>query len=225
MRLRRTVGGFTLLELLVALSLFSIMSLLAWRGLDTVLQSREAVEAPGRTALELAAAWTQLEMDLHAARATGELTAGPANANAPYILASAQRLSLLRGSAACTGCWEGVAYDLALRDGNTVLRRRTTALHTDAAAALSALTLLAQQTDGTLEHILLRGAGNMRIAAWRVSAEGLGAWVPLGATAENVFPAAAQRQGRIKSALKVEWQLAVPWEGWVSKVVLLENRW
>ena len=36
---------------------------------------------------------------------------------------------------------------------------------------------------------------------------------------------AAQRQSNTKSALKVEWQLAAPWDGWVSKVVLLENRW
>ena len=71
MHATKIARGFTLIELLIALALFSIMSLLAWRGLDTVLQSRAAVEAPGRAALELAAAWTQLEADLHAARRYG----------------------------------------------------------------------------------------------------------------------------------------------------------
>jgi general secretion pathway protein J len=221
-------GGFTLIELLIALALFGIMSLLAWRGLDTVLQSRGAVEAPGRAALQLAAAWTQLETDLHAARATGTVTpaATPASTPAPHIAANTQQLALLRAPAHCAGCWEGVVYDVAQHDGEAVLRRRTTALHTDAAAAQAELDALARQPATAGGHVLLRGAGGMRLSAWRVAAEGVGAWVTLGAAAENVFPAgAAQRQSGVKSALKVEWQLAAPWDGWVSKVVLLENRW
>ena len=106
--------GFTLIELLIALGLFSIMSLLAWRGLDTVLQSRAAVDAPGRAALELAAAWTQLEADLHAAR-TARLIASsagdvPANPPVPHIVASAQQIALLRAPAQCAGCWVGILY-------------------------------------------------------------------------------------------------------------------
>jgi len=113
--LDKNSSGFTLVELLIALALFAIMSLLAWRGLDAVLQSRASVEAPGRAALALTAAWTQLETDLHAARGTGMIApAGtPPGAGTPHITASAQQLALLRVPAHCAGCWEGVVYDIS----------------------------------------------------------------------------------------------------------------
>ena len=212
--------GFTLIELLIALALFSIMSLLAWRGLDTVLQSRAAVEAPGRAALELAAAWTQLEADLHAAR-----TAAQSVQPALHITASAQQLTLLRAPAHCAGCWEGVVYDITQRDGDSGLRRRATAAYADAEAARTALSQLTANTRPATEHVLLRGATKMRIGAWR-ELSGAGAWQTLGAAGENVLPAtSAPSPSPVKAALKIEWQLAAPWDGWVSKVVLLENRW
>ncbi len=227
--------GFTLIELLIALTLFAIMSLLAWRGLNTVLQSRAAVEIPGRAALELAAAWTQLETDLLAARTIHSLTSATGNLGAnfpvPYIVASSKQLTLLRAPAQCAGCWEGVLYDIVPRAGDTVLRRRTTGLYADAGAAVAALTTMAQSADASLpangnEHALLHGAAGMRIDAWHESQTGWGAWSPLGATSDNVFPTIPPaREGRAKYALKVEWQLGTPWDGWVSKVVLLENRW
>jgi prepilin-type N-terminal cleavage/methylation domain-containing protein len=229
--LDKNSSGFTLVELLIALALFAIMSLLAWRGLDAVLQSRASVEAPGRAALALTAAWTQLETDLHAARGTGMIApAGtPPGAGTPHITASAQQLALLRVPAHCAGCWEGVVYDIstgAEGDSAPVLRRRTTALHVDAAAAQAALETLTQQPAVGGGHVLMHGATVMRLSAWRVTGEGLGAWSTLSGALENVFPASAvQRQNGIKAALKIEWQLAAPWDGWVSKVVLLENRW
>lgn len=227
-RTRAHTTGFTLVELLIALALFAVMSLLAWRGLDTVLESRAPVEAPGRAALALAAAWTQLETDLHAARSTGTITpAGtPPNAATPHIVANTQQLALLRAPAHCAGCWEGVVYDIAGAGGTPALRRRTTALHDNAAAAQIALETLAQQTTAPGGHVLLQGAGAMRVSAWRVPNEGPGMWTALGGTLDSVFLAsAAQRQSGSKAAIKIEWQLPAPWDGWVSKVVLLENRW
>ena len=220
--------GFTLVELLVALALFAIMSLLAWRGLDTVLKSRAPVEAPGRAALALAAAWTQLETDLHAARSTATIspTGTATNAAMPHVTASTQQLALLRAPAHCAGCWEGVVYDIAEAGGIPALRRRTTALHDNAAAAQTALEALVQQAAAPGSHVLLQGASAMRISAWRVPVEGPAVWTALGGTPASVFLAsAAQRQSGAKSALKIEWQLAAPWDGWVSKIVLLENRW
>lgn len=233
--------GFTLIELLIALALFSVMSLLAWRGLDAVLQSRAAVETPARAALELAAAWTQLEADLMAARATASAPTQPdravtPNAPAPMIEASAQQLALLRAPSQCAGCWEGVVYDVAGMDGDRALRRRSTAAYEDAESAHAALAALmmystsvpdhANLPAGTTEHVLLRGAAGMRISAWRTSPDGLSAWAPLGSSSANIMAAtSAQRNNSATNALKVDWQLRAPWDGWVSKVILLENRW
>ena len=239
---RQTQQGFTLIELLIALMLFGLVSVLAWRGLDSVLQSRAAVERPGRAALELAAAWTQWDADLQAARATirsGSPAAGGSVAGPmlPFILASAQRLELLREPSQCRGCWEGVIYDLSRLDNQAVLRRRTTAPYPDAEAAQAALRQLSTDEapgqsilpQGATEHVLLRGAVGMRIAIWQEStaaAAVLGTWVPLGLEKNYVIPAlAALTRATGKSAVKVDWQLGAPWDGWVSKVVLLENRW
>lgn len=234
----RSVRGFTLVELLLALTLFSIMSLLAWRGLDTVLRSRAAVEAPGRAALELAAAWSQLETDLSAARTVAPLfTSGSAMPRVPYIVASTQTIALLRAPAQCAGCWEGVVYDSGADANATVLRRRTTAMYTDPGTAQAAVEILLASSApatgnlaaGATEHVLLRAKGAMRISTWRESPEGLGAWLSMGEPIGSVFQQdliqPASRQRRNNAAVKVEWLLGAPWDGWVSKVVLLENRW
>ena len=57
-------GGFTLIELLIAVGLLAILAILSWRGLDTVLQSRNRLvdESNGLRSLTLALA--QLEDDL-----------------------------------------------------------------------------------------------------------------------------------------------------------------
>lgn len=61
---RRRHGGFTLIELLIAVGLLAILAILSWRGLDTVLQSRNRLvdESNGLRSLTLALA--QLEDDL-----------------------------------------------------------------------------------------------------------------------------------------------------------------
>ena len=42
--------GFTLLELLVAISVLSVVSIIAWRGLDSLVATRERLE-PGEETL------------------------------------------------------------------------------------------------------------------------------------------------------------------------------
>lgn len=62
-RPRRTVG-FTLLELLVAITVLSIVSLIAWRGLDSLVHTRERLQPEAEGVRELLVAFGQLERDL-----------------------------------------------------------------------------------------------------------------------------------------------------------------
>ena len=75
---RRSVGnggggrhpgrGFTLVELLVAIGLMAVLAILSWRGLETILQSRERLVGSSDELRSLTLALSQLDEDLkHAA--------------------------------------------------------------------------------------------------------------------------------------------------------------
>lgn len=58
--------GFTLIEVLVAIAIFAIMSVVAYRGLDGILQARERVTLESRKWRELALFFARVEGDLTA---------------------------------------------------------------------------------------------------------------------------------------------------------------
>jgi general secretion pathway protein J len=61
---RVPVRGFTLLELLIAISVLSLVSIIAWRGLDTLVTTRERLAPEGDDVRALLTAFGQLERDL-----------------------------------------------------------------------------------------------------------------------------------------------------------------
>ena len=56
--------GFTLIELLVAVGLMAVLALLSWRGLDTILQSRERLVVASDQLRSLTLAFSQMDEDL-----------------------------------------------------------------------------------------------------------------------------------------------------------------
>jgi general secretion pathway protein J len=57
-------AGFTLLELLVAITVLSLVSLIAWRGLDSLVHTRERLQPEAEAVRELLVAFGQIERDL-----------------------------------------------------------------------------------------------------------------------------------------------------------------
>lgn len=56
--------GFTLIELLIACALMAVLALLSWRGLDSVLQSRERLVLASDELRSLTLAFAQMDEDL-----------------------------------------------------------------------------------------------------------------------------------------------------------------
>ncbi len=66
MRRMRACQGFTLIELLVAISLMALMTVLAWRGLDTVSRAQIGLQQQADDVLALQATLAQWGADLDA---------------------------------------------------------------------------------------------------------------------------------------------------------------
>ncbi len=61
---RRRQAGFTLIELLVACTLMAVLAVLSWRGLDSVIQSRERLNEASDELRAMTLGLAQLEEDL-----------------------------------------------------------------------------------------------------------------------------------------------------------------
>ena len=60
----KTARGFTLLELLVAITVLSVVSVIAWRGLDTLVMTRDRLEPEVDETRAMLVAFGQMERDL-----------------------------------------------------------------------------------------------------------------------------------------------------------------
>lgn len=73
--LRRTQGAFTLIEVLVALLILSVMATLCWKGLDGIMKSREIADGGLKRSLRLQSVMQQWTADLNAVVDTGAVQA------------------------------------------------------------------------------------------------------------------------------------------------------
>lgn len=62
---RRAFNGFTLIEVMVALVILAMMSAMAWKGMDSIMRSREIAEASVRRTLRLQSVMKQWQADLN----------------------------------------------------------------------------------------------------------------------------------------------------------------
>ena len=61
---QRKSGGFTLIELLVAVAILAILAGLCWRGLDTILKTRDRLIETGDDLRALSITFSQMDEDL-----------------------------------------------------------------------------------------------------------------------------------------------------------------
>jgi len=111
-------SGFTLVELLVATMLLSIVALLSWRGLDSVLQSRTRIVASSDELKALSIALTQIDEDLR--RSWPVRLLAPAQIPVRFVMtgeSSRGQLELLREVGGQDGASQIQPVVWRLRDG------------------------------------------------------------------------------------------------------------
>lgn len=130
---RPGAAGFTLIEVMVAIALMAIVSILSWRGLDSVAKAGERIDASAADTEVVLRSVGQLSRDVLLRAPPGVLPTPPmpAGVNAPATLLPSSMsvdrrldgslvLGIVRAAVGEPGNWQRVAW--SVEDG--VLRRR-----------------------------------------------------------------------------------------------------
>jgi len=89
-RLQKYHRGFTLVELLVAISILAIVAVLGWRGLDSIVRARETLTAQMETTRGMQLAFAQLQSDCE------HITRPDVLNGRPYLLIGNDRITMVR---------------------------------------------------------------------------------------------------------------------------------
>jgi general secretion pathway protein J len=82
--------GFTLVELLVAISILAIVAVLGWRGLDSIVRARASLTAQMETTRGMQLAFAQLQSDCE------HITRSEVVNGRPFLLTGTGRITLVR---------------------------------------------------------------------------------------------------------------------------------
>ncbi len=169
--LPRRVRGFTLIEMLVAITILAIIALISWRGLDAVARAREVVSGEINAQRGLQSAFAQLDADLrYAARDPS------ASTNLPGVLIGANDLVLLRQTPSVeTGALRYQLVRYLVRDRALVRVTRTVVTPAEIQEIIAAT-----EWPDAVEQVLTRDVGAFALRIW--TSQG---WAQ--PTAENVI--------------------------------------
>ncbi|RYF59303.1 MAG: prepilin-type N-terminal cleavage/methylation domain-containing protein [Comamonadaceae bacterium] len=121
MAMKRAQQGFTLIEVMVALVLMAVVSLVSWRGLESVVRIREHVERDAERDATIVRVMGQLERDVQMRAPDYVLEGGGATATSrPSLLPTSVvierqdnagvRLEVVRLSGAEAGGWQRIRW-------------------------------------------------------------------------------------------------------------------
>jgi len=154
--------GFTLVELLVAISILAIVAVLGWRGLDGIVRSRVALTDQMETTRGMQLAFAQMQSDCEHIALREVLD------QRPYLLAGADRFTVVRE--VFTENQPSRLQVVAYRIVNGTLVRRESAPTRDLAQLDALWQAQISDTDTSGAVALLPGVTGMRISTWQNNA-------------------------------------------------------
>ena len=156
---RRRSAGFTLIELLVAITILAIVAVLGWRGLDSIVRARQALNAEMAQTRGIQLAFAQMENDcahlMDAAMLPGRSVLNAAGSKLVLIRSVFEDGQPLR--------YQVVAYSVvegALGRRELPPRREITALERDWEGAVG-------DTDGARVITLQTGVNSIAMRTWK----------------------------------------------------------
>ncbi len=159
MHCRARTRGFTLLELLVAISILAIIAVIGWRGLDSIVRTRIALVGEMEQMRGMQLAFAQLQSDCAQIAAPGDLP------GQQTMVLQGSSLTLVRSVAVedQPSQFEVVSY----RTQNGVLVRRETRATRDLAELDALWQAAVADTDGGAEVRLESDVQEMTLRAWQ----------------------------------------------------------
>jgi general secretion pathway protein J len=164
--------GFTLVELLIAISVLAMVAVLGWRGLDSIVRARVALNADLEQTRGLQLAFAQMQSD--ASHIAGVAGIG----GRPILDARPGRLTLVRTVFADNQ--PSRVQVVAYRVRDSVLTRRESIATRDLKELDAAWSAMMGDTDASQPVVLQAGVGQMAIRTW--GSDGMG-WRTGSATA------------------------------------------
>lgn len=159
--------GLTLVELLVAISILGLVAVMGWRGLDSIVRSRTALNLELEQTRGMQLAFAQMQSD------TAHLAPNTLLANRPALHALANRLTLVRTVFADAQPTQVTVVSYRLKDGKLTRRE---SLATRDLAKLDQLWLAALNDTDSSPSVLLKDA--LSAMSLRVWLSGGAAWQP-----------------------------------------------
>ena len=173
----RSARGFTLLELLVAITLLAILAVIAWRGLDSMTRTHEALAQRDERIEALKTAYAQFDADCTQLADPNTLSRSPVEVDANRVLMVRDRRDDGQPPA-----WQVVLYRIV--DGR--LERLQTQPITNRGDLRNAMDNLRQGGVGAARYLLATNVDSISARAWIEP----GGWMDnTGALSAALFPA------------------------------------